>query len=76
MFRCQLISSAKLDSTFPDNSSTSWELLIERINYFLSEARDKRGMIISGATGRTLEKYHRVFAKALIASSLHRDSTF
>ena len=49
----------------------SWELLIERINYFLSEAKDQRGMIISDATERNLEVYHRAFAKALIASSLH-----
>ena len=49
----------------------SWELLIERINYFLSEARDKRGMMISDATERNMEKYHRAYAKALFASSLH-----
>ena len=49
----------------------SWELLIERINYFLSEAKDKRGMMISDATARNMEKHHRAYAKALFASSLH-----
>ena len=70
-----VMDKSKIDTSKPNfrkiPKDFSWEFLIERINYFLSEAKDKRGMIISDATGRTLEIYHRAFAKALIASSLH-----
>ncbi len=69
------ISKAKINISRPDYrkypKDFSWELLIERVNYFLSQAQDKRGMMISDAVEINLEKYHRAFTKALIASSMH-----
>lgn len=69
------IEKSKINSTRPDFKKLpkdfSWEFLIERVNYFLSQARDKRGMMISDAVEVNLEKYHRSFTKALIASSMH-----
>jgi hypothetical protein len=58
--------------TLPKNNS--WEYLIERINLFLTESKDQRGMIISDAIQHQIEEQHRNFAKALYSQSMHIDS--
>ena len=51
----------------------SWELLIERYNKFLVDARDKKGLIISDAVQDKIEKKHREFARNLYEQSDHID---
>ena len=51
----------------------SWELLIERYNKFLVDARDKKGLIIADAVQDKIEKKHREFARNLYEQSNHID---
>lgn len=69
------IDKSKIRTTHPNHKDmpkeNSWEFLLERANLFLTEAQDKKGMIISDAIENTLEAKHRTFAKALLAQSVH-----
>jgi hypothetical protein len=75
---CVVIDKSKVKTShinfkeLPKNNS--WEFLIERINLFLTESNDKRGMIISDAIHHQIEKRHRDFAKKLYSQSVHIDS--
>jgi len=75
---CVVIDKSKIKTSvvnyksFPKNNS--WEFLIERINLFLTESKDKKGMIISDAILQNKEEQHRNFAKALYSQSTHIDS--
>ena len=54
----------------------SWELLIERVNLFLSQQKDKCGMIISDAIENKIEKDHREFIKTMYNYSDHINSKY
>lgn len=56
-------------------SELSWEYLIERINLYLSNSKDRLGMLISDTVQSGnfggIEKKFRDFAKALYSQSMH-----
>jgi len=64
-----LIDTEKVYKTIPKDNS--WEYLIERVNLFLSTAKDRKGMFISDAINMNIEKKHREFATAIYKTSTH-----
>ena len=51
--------------------NTSWEFLIERVNLFLSQSRDRKGMFIADAININIEKKHREWATNIYKNSTH-----
>lgn len=70
-----IIDKTRLDTTFPGYRNipkeNSWEFLIERYNFFLNNAKDQVGIIISDAVEHNIEKTHREFARAIYTQSSH-----
>ncbi len=74
---CIVIDKSKINKRTRDYKALpkdkSWELLIERYNKFLVDAKDKKGIIISDAVQDKIEKKHREFARNLYDKSAHID---
>jgi hypothetical protein len=70
-----IIDKAKIKTTVFEYKDLpklrSWEFLIERYNLYLSNQKDKRGIIVSDAVVVGIEKKYREFAKAIFTTSIH-----
>jgi hypothetical protein len=72
-----IVHKKNIDLTIPANHIArnpklkSLELMTERVNYFISKSRDKKGMIIMDSVNAEDDKLHHDFQRFLYKNSNH-----